>query len=237
MGVHGLSSYLYDKQRTLSSTVQFGLDQASAESDPTPIVVDAWSFIYKLFFEEPHPWVYGGEYELFARDVVSIVQAWKMLHLKPYFVFDGAQPKLKFPEMVRRVQESRILPANLFFHTSSSRRNEPTWLDDHCIIPPLIAGACASALVEAGVPCIWADGEADQKCVELAGRLNAWVFSADSDFAILNVEGYKGYAQMDQMLWEYLPVTGPDATTESDDGWEQAGRTKGKKKKPLPTEG
>jgi hypothetical protein len=46
-----------------------------------------------------------------------------------------------------------------------------------------------------------ADDEGDPFSVELAGRLKGYVTSRDSDYVILNVEGYAGYLPMDQMVW------------------------------------
>jgi hypothetical protein len=46
-----------------------------------------------------------------------------------------------------------------------------------------------------------ADNEGDPFAVELAGRLRGYVTGRDSDYVILNVEGYAGYIPMDQMVW------------------------------------
>ena len=46
-----------------------------------------------------------------------------------------------------------------------------------------------------------ADSEGDPFAVELAGRLRGYVTGRDSDYIILNVEGYAGYIPMDQMVW------------------------------------
>lgn len=46
-----------------------------------------------------------------------------------------------------------------------------------------------------------ADDEGDPFAVELAGRLRGYVTGRDSDYVILNVEGYAGYVPMDQMVW------------------------------------
>jgi len=51
-----------------------------------------YSFIYEIYEESRLPWVYGGEYEAFARCVVQVVEAWIAVGLKVYFVFDGGNP-------------------------------------------------------------------------------------------------------------------------------------------------
>ncbi|KAI0799969.1 hypothetical protein C8Q74DRAFT_1313806 [Fomes fomentarius] len=47
----------------------------------------------------------------------------------------------------------------------------------------------------------FADEEGDPYAVALAGRLGAYVAGRDSDFVVLNAEGYKGYVPLDEMLW------------------------------------
>ncbi|CDO76942.1 hypothetical protein BN946_scf184709.g4 [Trametes cinnabarina] len=46
-----------------------------------------------------------------------------------------------------------------------------------------------------------ADEEGDPYAVALAGRLNAYVAGRDSDFIVLNAEGYQGYIPLDEMVW------------------------------------
>ncbi|PIL30994.1 hypothetical protein GSI_05687 [Ganoderma sinense ZZ0214-1] len=47
----------------------------------------------------------------------------------------------------------------------------------------------------------FADEEGDPYAVALAGRLNAYVAGRDSDFIVLNAEGYQGYIPLDEMVW------------------------------------
>ncbi|KAG8852951.1 hypothetical protein FRB96_008470 [Tulasnella sp. 330] len=225
MGVPGLSTYLQEHHRTLSTTVSFGPETRS-KLDTRSLVVDGWAFIYKILYDSINPWVYGGEYEAFAQDIALVIKAWEHLGIRPCFVFDGASPAIKFPEMVKRLQENRVFPANIFFRTSTGRRNEPTFLHEHRIIPPLVYGTCVATLTELGVPCIWADGEGDQKCVEIAASLGCWVLSNDTDFTILNAAGYAGFAQMSEMLWEVqaeavFPAI-PKPVVDAEDGWTPA---------------
>nr|VWP00059.1 Quinic acid utilization activator [Ganoderma boninense] len=62
MGVHGLTSYLRENKHTLSRTLS--LPQPSL-SQPIPLIVDAWSFIYEVIYCADLPWVFGGEYPSF----------------------------------------------------------------------------------------------------------------------------------------------------------------------------
>ena len=47
----------------------------------------------------------------------------------------------------------------------------------------------------------FADEEGDSYCVELAGRLGGYVIGQDSDFVVLNSDGYKGYIPLEEMTW------------------------------------
>ncbi|KAG9018264.1 hypothetical protein FRB90_011718 [Tulasnella sp. 427] len=185
-----------------------------------------------VFWESEDPWVYGGEYESFAQNISRIVQSWRRIGLEPHFVFDGAEPVLKFPQHTSRIQDTRIAPSNIFFRTSTVRRNEPAFLRDNRIIPPLSYGACVDALLKLDVSCTWADAEADPRCVEIAASMGTWVLAKDTDFVILNAEDYLGYVPIDQLVWEYeqdAPVQA--AAEEDDDGWTPAARGKGKGRK------
>ena len=70
-------------------------------------------------------------------------------------------------------------------------------------MPPLYYVATLDALRSFGsaVQLYMADDEGDPFAVELAGRLRGYVTGRDSDYIILNVEGYAGYIPMDQMVW------------------------------------
>lgn len=60
------------------------------------------------------------------------------------------------------------------------------------IAPPLGYVAVVSKLLAMdAVDVHFAEGEADSYIVALAGRLGAYVMGNDSDFMVLNCEGYK----------------------------------------------
>lgn len=60
----------------------------------------------------------------------------------------------------------------------------------------------------------FADEEGDPYAVALAGRLGTYVAGRDSDFVVLNADGYKGYVPLDEMLWTLtLPSLFPSPTS------------------------
>ena len=74
----------------------------------------------------------------------------------------------------------------------------------------------------------FADEEGDPYAVELAGRVGGYVIGNDSDFVILNSEGYLGYIPFEEMLW--ISQTSEDDLGAEDDGEFQIVRkAKGKK--------
>ncbi|EEB97837.1 hypothetical protein MPER_02757, partial [Moniliophthora perniciosa FA553] len=88
--------------------------------------------------------------------------------------------------------------------TSSASRSTPRFLAESRIIPPLSYSATINTLLAIrestdAVDLHFADEEGDAYAVELAGRLGAYVVGNDSDFVILNTEGYLGYAHLEEM--------------------------------------
>ena len=77
----------------------------------------------------------------------------------------------------------------------------------------------------------FADEEGDPYSVELAARLEGYVVGNDSDFAILNAEGYKGYIPMHEMVWSSIG-TDDDAShmEDSDGGFQTVVTSKARKK-------
>lgn len=80
------------------------------------------------------------------------------------------------------------------------------------MLPPLAYSVCVRALLDlaqsaqAGTLEIhFADEEGDPYAVALAGRLHAYVAGRDSDFLVLNSEGYQGYIPLDEMAWSATP--------------------------------
>ncbi|KDQ27623.1 hypothetical protein PLEOSDRAFT_29191 [Pleurotus ostreatus PC15] len=223
MGVQGLGKYLRDNRRALAKTISV----PQKDAPPTTLVIDGWSFIYALYFDSRLPWVYGGEYAEFSELVKRVVKAWISIGLRVHFVFDGAYPRLKLLTGRLRMEESIIKPSLLYFRTSPTSRVQPR------IIPPLIYSNTVQALKQVDAPndnlqLHFADEEGDPYAVELAGRLGGYVVGNDSDFIILNAEGYLGYIPLDEMVWSSVET--PDDAPEVDDfGFTP---TKPKRKKP-----
>ncbi|KAJ4471611.1 hypothetical protein J3R30DRAFT_1809618 [Lentinula aciculospora] len=221
MGVHGLTTFLRE-HRELSKTVLLPLKA----SDSVYFVVDGWSFIYELQFSLP--WVYGGEYTHFAQLITNVVHAWLGVGVKLSFVFDGPAPEIKFRTLTTRMTKSHIEPSLLFFRTSQVSRSTPRFLNESRIIPPLSYSVAICTLLElqdSHSECVdihLADEEGDPYAVELAGRLGAYVVANDSDFAILNTEGYRGFIPLQSMVWHASvnEVTIPEESNE----WVQAGK-------------
>ncbi|KAF7980844.1 hypothetical protein HWV62_36488 [Athelia sp. TMB] len=237
MGVHGLTTYLRENKRLLSKSLQY---QKGGAANGT-IVVDAWSFCYELIHRAPNlPWVYGGEYLRFEELVTTVCEAWISVGLKVFFVFDGPRPDIKFPTIISRLTKAHVQPSLLFFRTSSASRSTPRFLHESRIIPPLIYSACVHALKSLSsstdaLELHYADGEGDPWAVELAGRVGGFVVGNDSDFVVLNSEGYLGYIPMEEMIWTTLEQI--DRPSEDADSEFQPVKSKGKKKLPDPRGG
>ncbi|KAK7057509.1 XPG-I-2 domain-containing protein [Favolaschia claudopus] len=228
MGVHGLSTYLRE-HRKLSET----LSLPNNDSTRTRIVVDGWSFIYDVYRSSGLPWVYGGQYAAFGKAVTNVVEAWVNVGFTVYFVFDGPCPSLKFPTQISRLTQSNISHSLIFFRTSTASRSSPRFLNESRILPPLSYSACLDALKAIcqrtdAVSIHYADEEGDPYAVELAGRVGAFVVGTDSDFVILNAEGYRGYIPLDEMVW-HVPAA-EELPTFEDGDFQQVLKPKAKKK-------
>ncbi|GBE81272.1 hypothetical protein SCP_0309990 [Sparassis crispa] len=215
MGIHGLTTYLRENRGKLADTLEFrsGGDNHRIR---TPIVVDGWSFIYEVMNCADLPWVYGGEYEAFSNIISRIVEGWLNVGLRLYFVFDGPYPSVKFPTIVSRMAQTNQ-GGLLFFRTSASARSSRRFLRETFTLPPLSYSVCVRTLlgIAAAKNCEsarvievhFADEEGDPYAVALAGRLNAYVTGHDSDYVVLNTDGYKGYIPMDEVIWSSISLS------------------------------
>ncbi|PCH36703.1 hypothetical protein WOLCODRAFT_167077 [Wolfiporia cocos MD-104 SS10] len=218
MGVHGLTTYLRENRTALARTIELPSGR-NLESERIRVVVDGWSFIYELVRCADLPWVYGGEYDIFARLVERVIDAWIDAGLQLYFVFDGPYPEIKFPTVISRITKTSIQGGLLFFRTSTAARAMPHFLNETRMLPPHAYSVCVRTLVDLAsssdpayhkynrlVEVHFADEEGDPYAVALAGRLRAYVAGRDSDFVVLNAEGYRGYIPLDEMLWTATSV-------------------------------
>lgn len=125
-------------------------------------------------------------------------------------------------------------PSLLFFRTSSTSRGTARFLNETRIIPPLAYTACISALKNLqnstdAVKVHFADEEGDPYAVELAGKIGAYVVGNDSDFVVLNTEGYLGYIPLEEMMWQ-APISLEEPSHEEDDTGFQEVRNKSKRR-------
>jgi hypothetical protein len=134
------------------------------------------------------------------------------------------------------MRDNVVRRAELFFRTSPPARSHPRFLNENRILPPLVFVASVEALrglVKEGLPVelYFADEEGDPYSVELAGKLNGYVTGTDSDFVVLNAEGYKGYIPMDDFLWDTsaLGDLAPQPEPEPVDDFQPIKRKKTKK--------
>lgn len=115
----------------------------------------------------------------------------------------------------------------MFFRTSPSSRNSRRFLNETRFIPPLVYSACVKALSEfkyarpggekSSLEIYYADEEGDPYAVELAGRLEGYVTGRDSDFVVLNSDGYQGYLPLEEILW--LGSSENNEANDVDDGF------------------
>ncbi|PFH50876.1 hypothetical protein AMATHDRAFT_192297 [Amanita thiersii Skay4041] len=233
MGVHGLTTFLQENKRPLSRSFDFPL---ASSGTVTPVVVDAWSFTYKLYSDSNLPWVYGGEYPDFYNLVTKTVQAWISIGFQVYFVFDaGPCPRLKFPTVIQRRNQTNVQNSLLFFRTSPGSRSTGLFLNETRIIPPFALNTCLDALqslaeTSPALELHFADEEGDPFAVELAGRVNGYVIGNDSDFVILNSDGYKGYIPLEEMAWFLLEPVEPSFDDDSNGEFQIVRKYKSKKK-------
>ena len=173
-----------------------------------------------------------------------MVRAAFYLHMEYAQVNAGPYPDLKFPTLISRVTQAGIQPSLLFFRTSTVSRSTPRFLHETTMLPPLMYDACVQTLYQiaqkiradngtTGVLQLhFADEEGDPYAVELAARLGGYVVGKDSDFVILNADGYAGYITLDEMVWTALSqseVTSP-IDNGDDDGFQTVVNSKAKKK-------
>ncbi|KAI0314667.1 hypothetical protein OF83DRAFT_1174536 [Amylostereum chailletii] len=218
MGVHGLTTYIHENQRALSRPLR--LPQPTSQP-AIPLVVDGWSLIYELYGQSGLPRAFGGEYYEFGELVVQVARAWIDVGFKPYFVFDGPYPSLKLATGLSRATRSIVQPSLLFFRTSPTSRAAPRFMRENAILPPLCYTVTMHALksLADSVEVHIADEEGDPYAVELAGRLHGYVTGRDSDFVVLNADGYAGYIPMDEMIWSTTAEDAPLDPDPSNDGF------------------
>ncbi|KAJ2914400.1 hypothetical protein MD484_g6017, partial [Candolleomyces efflorescens] len=108
-------------------------------------------------------------------------------------------------------------------------------LNETRILPPLAYATCVHALKEVktendSLQIHFADEEGDPYAVELAGRLNGYVVGNDSDFVVLNTDGYRGYIPIDEMVWQASSLNDEGTPGDNDDDFQVVLRPKANRK-------
>lgn len=148
----------------------------------------------------------------------------------------GACPPLKFSTLSSRLFQSHIQPSLLFFRTSPTSRGTSRFLNETRIIPPLSYPTCVKALEQIrqttdALEIHFADEEGDPYAVELAGRVGGYVVGNDSDFVVLNCDGYRGYIPLEELTWHSSATA--TSVEEDDDGDFQTVRKSKATKRPT----
>ena len=91
------------------------------------------------------------------------------------------------------------------------------------MLPPLAYSACIHALEKLrsttnNLELHFADEEGDPYAVELAGRIGGYIVGNDSDFVILNSDGYLGYIPSSEMAWQIPDLPQDVDSMNGDDG-------------------
>ncbi|WWD21607.1 hypothetical protein CI109_106093 [Kwoniella shandongensis] len=220
MGVRGLQTFIKENRNSLCrSLILSEIDDTNEAASAggkgkTPVVVDAWGIVYKLYLDSL-PWTSGGEYLRFYKLVKRLVKAWRKVGLEPTFVFDGATPSEKHATVLRRFSD-QLLTCQLFYTTSKTSRSSSSFsrTANTVILPPQASHAFLFALRRLDVAFhIVPEGEADGVCVSFANQLGGYVIGQDSDFVIMvgRTERVKGYVPLDMMMW--IEGEGDNATS------------------------
>ncbi|WVW78282.1 hypothetical protein I302_100235 [Kwoniella bestiolae CBS 10118] len=213
MGVRGLESFIRENRTSLTKTLSLPTlddNSASGSSDgKTPIIVDAWGVIFKLYLDTL-PWTSGGEYLRYYKLVKKLIIAWRKVGLEPTFVFDGAAPPEKHQTILSRASE-KLLSCQLFYTTSVPSRSSSSFSKNKVVLPFFASHTFIYALHRLNVQTHFVPfGEADGVCVSMAEKVGGYVFGRDSDFVILiaRTERVKGYVPIDMLNW----IEGQDTT-------------------------
>ncbi|KAG5220583.1 Protein asteroid [Salix suchowensis] len=183
-------------------------------------------FIYALYFDSRLPWVYGGEYAEFSELVKRVVKAWISIGLRVHFVFDGQSPN----SVVWCIPATKV-PNWSFTYGGIDHQAFPVVFQDLANLPSAAKDNSAFDLLQysASTQTTSLRGRGGRPIRSRARRSSrGYVVGNDSDFIILNAEGYLGYIPLDEMVWSSVET--PDDAPEVDDfGFTPA---KPKRKKP-----
>lgn len=189
MGVQGLTTYIRDQgaslgiRKTFSPVVsghskEDGDDGSS--SNLVPLVIDAWSFVYTVWFKN-HECFDGGDYSSFLQTVTIYISTWRKFGLEPVMVWDGPFEPIKIPTIESRIF-SHVRQIHKYMRSSDSLRSHSAFRKQNAFLPLLASDACKEAARSQGVRMFFVDGEADSAVAELAGALNGYECSQGALF-------------------------------------------------------
>ncbi|OCF38851.1 hypothetical protein I317_07359 [Kwoniella heveanensis CBS 569] len=225
MGVRGLESFIKENRTSLCRTISLSASDHSEDRERTPVIVDAWGIVFKLYLDSL-PWTSGGEYLRYYQAVKRLVTAWRRVGLEPIFVFDGPAPAEKHDTLVQRGQE-KIVACQLFYTTSVTSRSAPSFSRQSggVVLPFFASHAFILALHRLDVKTHFVpQGEADGVCVVMADKIGGYVLGRDSDFPVLvgRTERCKGYVPLNMINWIegeiVIPPTPASSFAPSQDG-------------------
>ncbi|PWN30649.1 PIN domain-like protein [Jaminaea rosea] len=249
MGVRGLTTFVQAYQGSISELREYVVSQSSSSSSSTPSVtttlaVDALAWVFEIWLTNFGDAVQGGNYQDITEHIKDVIHAWRLAHLEPVFIWDGAIPELKTQTVLSRRGSVAALNS-AFMRSSPSTRASKRFQAECCSLPPLLIDCVRDVLRSLGVENIAVEAEADSAVAELAEQTGGLAVSKDSDYFILcsRGAGRARYAPLDtfEYLVEQAPVEGQEQAAEAmddNDGFEAVSRGRRKKKAaPSPSNG
>ena len=168
MGIRGLTGFIDKNQGLLH---QHELHDCS-------VVVDGNNFYHYLYYACHVQCSFGGDYDVYRKNVVSTFQGIKECGITPYVVLDGAYTvdgrKLK-TSLSRAVNRIRLVDSITNGHAGQA-------------LPVLAYETFVQVMLELGIPHTMCQFEADSEIATLANQLQCPVISNDSDFYIFDLE-------------------------------------------------
>ncbi|KAK7114746.1 single-strand DNA endonuclease ASTE1-like [Littorina saxatilis] len=176
MGIRGLTSFIQD----IEILQYYRLSNCR-------VVVDGNSLFHFVYFERKVSCQFGGDYDVYQREICSIFSVFKECKIEAYVVFGGAYTVdgKKFKTTIKRAEE-RVGNANGI--VKGDRKD---------LIPCLAQQTFRQTLDKLGIQHVTCDFEADNQLATLANLWKCPVLSDDSNFYIYDLsEGYIPFKHM-----------------------------------------
>lgn len=186
MGIRGLTTFMRDNYEWLCVPI----------GSIKRLVIDGSNLCYKLYEENDHEWVMGGDYPGFHRTVTAFLGKLQTLGIQSlHIILDGIDYKEEKTTTVRKRQEESYEQ----IRRHQSRKSAAS------VLPLLARLVFIDALRSGDLPFYIADGEADAEIVALANFYGCPVLADDSDFYIFNIKG--GYIPLQQFFETLEDIT------------------------------